>query len=374
MVRFLRKWLVPILAGLLLIGIAIAFVPFSRQMETRAKTELTLLMDRAFARMEAEDRLADPMIAAEEENLLSKAIAVSRFLTHDDTLLASDALAALCQQLSIDRIDVANLEGALIASSDATSIGTTIGTQEAFLWTMAAADDATATLSQQDATDPSILYACVGRSDIEGFVLLTRSDAHVKSALALASADSVTSDMPYGGDVLFSAESGADGFFYESGNLCLRRTQGDVTLIAARPTTEVYTVRTTAILAFAAALACIMICGVAAYLLRLEPVTAEEEDEETLSLDEVSVQTNETAQEEPLEREQPRRRRRTPREREQDEEEILAEAVAEVELAHEQALEHAPRQISRGKKRMHETEAGEEPKSHDEDGFEKIVE
>ena len=374
MVRFLRKWLVPILAGLLLIGIAIAFVPFSRQMETRAKTELTLLMDRAFARMEAEDQLADPMIAAEEENLLSKAIAVSRFLTHDDTLLASDALAALCQQLSIDRIDVANLEGALIASSDATSIGTTIGTQEAFLWTMAAADDATATLSQQDATDPSILYACVGRSDIEGFVLLTRSDAHVKSALALASADSVTSDMPYGGDVLFSAEAGADGFFYESGNLCLRRTQGDVTLIAARPTTEVYTVRTTAILAFAAALACIMICGVAAYLLRLEPVTAEEEDEETLSLDEVSVQTNEAVQEEPLEREQPRRRRRTPREREQDEEEVLAEAVAEVELAHEQALEHAPRQISRGKKRMHETEAGEEPKSHDEDGFEKIVE
>ena len=239
MVRFLRSWLVPILAGLLLIGIALAFIPFSRQMETRAKTELTLLMDRAFARIDAEDRLAEPMIAAEEENLLSKAVAVSRFLTHDDTLLASDALTALCQQLSIDRIDVANLEGTLIASSDAASIGTAIGTQEAFLWTMAAADDPTATLTQQDKTDLNVLYACVGRSDIEGFVLLTRSDAHVKSALALAGAESVTSDMPYGGDVLFPAEAGADGFFYESGNLCLRRTQGDVTLIAARPTTEV---------------------------------------------------------------------------------------------------------------------------------------
>ena len=69
--------------------------------------------------------------------------------------------------------------------------------------TMAAADDPTAAITQQDKTDPSVLYACVGRSDIEGFVLLTRADVNVKGALALANADAVTSDMPYGGDVLF---------------------------------------------------------------------------------------------------------------------------------------------------------------------------
>ena len=375
MVRFLRSWLVPILAGLLLIGIAIAFIPFSRQMETRAKTELTLLMDRAFARIDAEDRLAEPMIAAEEENLLSKAAAVSRFLTHDDTLLASDALTALCQQLSIDRIDVANLEGTLIASSDATSIGSTLGAQEAFRWTMEAADDPTATLTQQDKTDPNVLYACVGRSDIEGFVLLTRSDAHVKSALALAGAESVTSDMPYGGDVLFPAEAGADGFFYESGNLCLRRTQSDVTLIAARPTTEVFAVRTAAILAFGAALACIMICGVAAYLLRLEPVAAMDEDE-TLSLDEATAQDDAVpeAQEQQQEQEQKRKRRKSPRAREQDEEEVLAEAVAEVEHEHEQALEHAPRQVIRGKKHAYDAIPEKNKLRQDEDGFEKIVE
>ena len=373
MVRFFRKWLVPLLAGLLLIGVAIAFIPFSRQMETRAKTELTLLMDRAFARIEASDKLADPMIAAQEENLLSKAAAVSRFLTHDDTLLASDALLALCSQLSIDRIDVANLEGTLIASSDAASVGSALGTQEAFQWTMAAADDPTATISQQDKSDPTILYACVGRSDIEGFVLLTRADAHVRDALALSGADSITSDMPYGGDVLFPAEAGADGSFYESGNLCLRRTQGGVTLIAARPTSEVFAVRTTAILAFGAALACIMICGVAAYLLRLEPVTSAEE-EETFSLDEATAGTEEETETQPLEPEKPHRRRKTPREREQDEEEVLAEAVSEVEREHEQALEHAPRQISRGKTRVHETATDEAAQLHDEDGFEKIVE
>ncbi len=367
MVRFLRKWLVPILAALLLIGIAIAFIPFSRQMETRAKTELTLLMDRAFARIEANEKLALPMITAEEESLLSKAKAVSRFLTHDDTLLESDALAALCEQLSIDRIDVANVEGTLIASSDAVVIGTTLGTQEAFAWTMAAADDASAALTQQDKTDPGKLYACVGRSDIEGFVLLTRADAHVQNALMLSSGDTITSDLPYGGDVLFTATSGgADGFFYESGNLCLRKTQGDVTLIAARPTTEVYAVRTAAILSFGAALACIMICGVAAYLLRLEPLSSETEEtqEEAYALDAAQDEAEREA-EEAMEGEQPRRRRKLFQKPEHEPQVELSEEVMD---QHEQSLEHAPRQITRGKKRAQESMPDSE------EGFEKIVE
>lgn len=370
MVRFLRKWLVPLLAALLLIGIAIAFIPFSRQMESRAKTELTLLMDRAFARIEASEKLAEPMITAEEESLLSKAAAVSRFLTHDDALLQSDALSALCDQLSIDRIDVANVEGTLIASSDAALIGTALGTQEAFTWTMAAADDASAALVQQDKTEPSKLYACVGRSDIEGFVLLTRSDKHVQNALMLSGSDSVTSDLPYGGDVLFTAEKGgADGFFYESGNLCLRRTQGDVTMIAARPTAEVYAVRSAAVLSFGAALACIMICGVAAYLLGLEPVAAEGEEEEYDSLPpEQTLEVPEKENDETSQGEEPRKRRKLFHAREQQEEELHRPTEAEIEQQHEEAVEHAPRQITRGKKRTQET------LSDSEEGFEKIVE
>lgn len=373
MVRFLRKWLVLLLAGLLLIGIAIAFIPFSRQMENRAESELTLLMDRAFARIEADDKLADPMIAAQEENLLSKAVAVARFLTHDDTLLATDALTALCSQLSIDRIDVANAEGNVIASSDAATIGTPLASREEFQWAMAAKDDPTAALTQQDATDPSILYACVGRSDIEGFVLLMRSDAHVKSALALAGADTITSDMPYGGDVIFpAAEAGADGFFYDSGNLCLRKTQGDVTLIAARPTTEVFAVRSAAILAFGVALACIMICGVAAYLLRLEPVCAEDEYEEYEALPEEEPPVeNEPHPEEIVSEKQPRERRKLFKKREREPEEPQETTDPEVAEQHEQAVEHAPRQISRAKRHSH----GEQPEETDsEDGFEKIVE
>ena len=374
MVRFLRKWLVPLLAVLMLIGIALALIPFSRQMETRAKSELTLLMDRAFARITAASEQADPMIEAEEASLLSKAAAVSRILTHDDTLLASDALAAICEQLSIDRIDIANAEGTLIASSDAASIGTALGTQETFTWTMAAADDATAALTQTDQSDPSILYACVGRSDIEGFILLTRNDTSVETALTSASPETITSDLPYGGDILFTAEKGADGFFYESNNLCLRRTQGDVTMIAARPTTEVFAVRNAAILAFCAALACIMICGVAAYLLSLELVTTDED--ESLAENgqtEESMLSQEFAEQEeiPEAERKSRKSRNRKRERLTEEAEESSEAE-ETEEQHEQSLEHAPRQVVRGRKKPHSPEDDAKQKN-DEDAFEKIV-
>ena len=374
MVRFLRKWLVPLLAVLMLIGIALALIPFSRQMEARAKSELTLLMDRAFTRITAASEQADPMIEAEEESLLSKAAAVSRILTHDDALLASDALAAICEQLSIDRIDIANVEGTLIASSDAASIGTSLGTQEAFTWTMAAADDPTAALKQADQSDPSILYACVGRSDIEGFILLTRNDTNVETAMTNASPEKITSDLPYGGDILFTAEKGADGFFYESNNLCLRRTQGDVTLIAARPTTEVFAVRNAAILAFCAALACIMICGVAAYLLNLELITTDETEEREDTEqpeEELLMQEGEEAEALPEAEEKPRKWRNKKRERMAQEAPETPE-TEEVEEQHEQSLEHAPRQVLHGKKRPY-TPENETEQKNEEDAFEKIV-
>ena len=372
MAQFLRKRLVPLLAILMLVGIAIAFIPFSRQMETRAKTELTLLMDRAFARISAADQQADPMIEAEKESLQSKAAAVSRLLTHDDTLLASDALKAICDQLSIDRIDVANAEGTLIASSDAAGIGTALGTQDTFTWTMAAADDATAAMAQTDKTDPSVLYACIGRSDIEGFILLTRNDARVETALTSTDPEAITSDLPYGGDILFTAEKGADGFFYEANNLCLRRTQGEVTMIAARPTSEVFAVRNAAVLAFCAALACIMICGVATYLLNLEPVTTDDErwDE--------SDRPEEPERDQPPESEELHEERKRPRrwlKKKGDrmpEESMETPEAEEVEEQHEQALEHAPRQVVRGRKKPHSPE-DEATLKNDEDAFEKIV-
>ena len=77
----------------------------------------------------------------------------------------------------------APIDGRLIASSQASRIGLDLGAQSAFTWAMEAADDAQAALTQTDETDQSLLYACVGRTDIEGFVLLTRDDPYVDDAL-----------------------------------------------------------------------------------------------------------------------------------------------------------------------------------------------
>ena len=376
MIRFLRSWLVTILAALMLIGIAISFVPLTKQSKARAESELSLVMDRAFARIGVSEHQAEPVIAAEERNLLDKANAVARFLEHDDALLASDALRALCEQLSIDRIDVADIDGVLIASSEESRINLSIGTQEAFTWTMAAADDAKAALTQADKTSTSTLYACVGREDIEGFVLLTREDPYAADALQKSGVEAQLADLVYGGDVLFLAQaSGADGFFNESGNLCLRKTVDDVTLIVARPLDEVYAVRNGAFMAFGAALVCIVICGIAAYLLRLEPVSAVgEDDADALSTEEQPDGMLLNEAEEETQRERKRKRRKRKEADAESSEEIAQEPDEELQELRELTHEGMPRQAGRVMRKTTRSRDGEDSDTNGEDPFEKIVE
>lgn len=344
MIRFLRNWLVLILACMMLFGIAIAFVPLSKREETRAKDELSLLMARAFEAISEGKAYADPVIAAGEESLLSKAHAIVRFLEHDDTLLATDALLALCEQLAIDRIDVANLQGELIASSDANRIGRALGEDEAFAWTMAAADDPSAKLTRTDKLDRSLLFACAGRTEIDGFVLLTRDDPFVDEALQKSSTETLLSELPYNGDLVFeSTAGGADGSFYDAGCLCVRETANDVTLIAARATGDVYRMRNAALAAFGIATLCIVICGIASYLLRLEPVVVLDEPDPDESTD--------------------------PAERAEDNPERESAEKREIEAQHKRATKRAPRQIRKtGRKKP----AGDEA-AGDEEPFEQIV-
>lgn len=350
MVRFLRNWLVWILAGMMLAGVAIAFIPLSKREETRATNELSRLLDRAYRAMDEGKAYADPVVEAEEENLLNKAHAIVRFLEHDDTLLASDALAAFCEQLAVDRIDVANLQGELIASSDASRVGLALGSDETFAWTMKAADDPAAALKQTDENDRSLLYACAGRTEIDGFVLLTRDDPFVDAALEKFGTDALLSELPYNGDLVFEASAGgADGSFYDAGSLCLRRTQDGVTLIAARSTEDVFRMRNAALAAIAVVMICLVICGVASYLLRLEPVVELEEAS--------SERTDDLSEEEP----------KAPAQAETDEQ--TAEEH-EIQLQHEHAKKRAPRQIKRGADK-HTQEAEEE---NVENPFDKTIE
>lgn len=379
--RFLRKWLIPMIAGVMLLCLIAAFLPLTAREEARAKDDLTQLMDTAFARIESSQSAADPVVAAEQASLLSKARAVTRFLEHDDTLLATDALAALCSQLTIGQIDVANAEGTLIASSNASSIGTAPGTQEGFEWVLDALEDPTAELQKASESDRSILYCCLPRADIEGFILLTSDDTIVDDALALSTVDALIADLPYGGDLLFQAEpNGADGFFTDSGSLCLRRTADGITLIAARENAVVYNARNVALVAVAAILLCIMICVVSAYLLHIELITVVDRGEPEDGQEEDSPEAEALPDESGLPPEDelmppPRARREKRRKRPETfaEELLEQEAPAEEETLqeHERAVENAPRQIGRRRQKPKDKEA-EEP-VNDEDPFDKIV-
>lgn len=297
MVRWIRKWLVLILACLMLACITIALVSLSRREKACAEADLTQLINRGFDEVSEGAAYADPVVKAEQESLLSKAHAVVRFLAHDDSLLATDALDALCEQLSVDRIDVADVDGELIASSEADRIGLALGSESEFEWTMAAADDAEAAITQADETDRSLIYACVGRTDIEGFVLLSRDDPFVDEALAKSQTDELLSALTYGDDIIFEAQAGSeDGSFYDAGSLCVRKTENGVSLIAARAESEVFRGRNAALMALGTAALCILICGVAAYLLRLEPVVALEEREPSAEDDTHLLQTTDDSE------------------------------------------------------------------------------
>ena len=350
MVRFLRNWLVWILAGLMLACIAITLVSLSSREEARAKNELTLLITRAFEQINAGEAYADPVIAAEEEGLMSKTHAVERFLAHDDALLATDALVALCEQLAVDRIDVANLDGELIASSERERIGLVLGKEEAFTWTMAAADDPSAALMQTDASDRSLLFACAGRTDIDGFVLLTRDDPFVDAALEKSSAEALLSQLSYGNDLIFEATvGGADDTFYDAGSLCVRKTENGVTLIAARASSDVFRARNAALAALGTAILCIVIYGVATYLLQLEPVVVLEEEDEAEQFEQAQSEVGE-GEETPIRTDQEQR---------------------EIDAQHLRAEARAPRQVRKnGKKKQQATQTGE----NEEEPFEQIVE
>lgn len=374
MVRFLRSWLVPILALLMLAGIAIAFVPLTERAQARAEKELSLLMDRAFEHVGAGVRLTSPVIAAEEENLTSKAVAVARFLEHDDALLETDALKALCEQLTIDRIDVADVEGTLIASSDETRVSLPLGAQDAFAWTMAAADDASAALTQADETNPSVLYACVGRTDIEGFVLLARDDPYVSAALADSGVEAAIENLSYSNDVVLMAETGGeDGFFQQSGNLCLRRTADGVTLIAARPLGDVFAARNAALYAVCAALICVLICGITAYLLQLETVVASEDETSALEAAEAAGLLPDETEAETDETQKLRARRKAGKRSAQDGQPPPEEPDEQPEPP-EQTEESVKQTEEKPKSRRPRKPRKDEPEESSEESFEKIVE
>ncbi len=153
-------------------------------------------MNTAFARIEAAQSAAESGCRRRTGFAFEQGARGNAFSGARRYALATDALAAFCTQLTIGQIDVANAEGTLIASSDAARIGLNLGAEAGFDWVMGAVEDPTAELLQTAENDRSILYCCLPRADIEGFVLLTSDDTIVDNALALSSVDALIADLP----------------------------------------------------------------------------------------------------------------------------------------------------------------------------------
>jgi len=353
---------------MMLCGIALAFVPLTQREEAAAKADLGEMMDAAFSRIDSGKTAAAPVVVAEKESLLEKTRAVVRFLAHDDNLLETDALSTLCDQLGADCIDVADVDGVLIASSDETRIGLDLGAQDGFIWTMDAIETPESEIVQTNEDDESMICCCVSRSDTEGFVLLTRDDPYVDDAVAKSDPEALIEGIAYGGDLLFVAESGgADGYFYDAGSLCLRRTQDDVTLIAARDVSDVFAARNAALFALVVGIICVIICGVAAYLLRLEPVVLLDEDGNRIESGEerASLNPGKTEADAQTPPEPPKKRRKKPHPEKADE---STEPEADGEAPRpedEQQTEKRPAKRLRKKRKTDDAKS--------EDPFDKIV-
>ncbi len=346
------KWAVPILALVLLGGAFMLYAPLTNRAEAAAKQELTDLLDAAFASIETEQGDAAPETAAAEENLISKARAVSRYLAHDDALLETNGLITLCELLTLDAIDVTDVTGAVIASSDETRVSLAAAEDEKTAWITDVLKDGEKRVSKADG---ATLYACVVRGDAGGVVLIRRDDPSVLSALQGTSPTSVTERFYTAGDLLFEGNgAGEDGWFYAENNLCVRETRNGLTLMAARPISEVFAARNAAAVGFAVAVLMALICALVSFLLRTNGgILRVEADDDAAA----SPATNEeiAALAAP------------------DEEETFGEEPAEEAFETEPEPEPEPVPAKPRKKRGRKA-AGSESEPDDESGFDKIVE
>lgn len=244
--KFLSAWLIWIILAMFAVAIVVAYVPMTKSAEQAAIADLTALIDAAFAKMDAAGEDVKLVEEASRATAMSKARAVTRFIEHDDALLNTDALQALCAQLGMERVDVADYEGTLVASSDAARVGAMLFTDARYDWMQRAVADPAEEVSQLDAADASLVYACVPRTDTDGAgcVLVACRDEAAAMLVRLASPERVMADMSFIKDAVVIDQSDApDGAVTDGGVLSVKKTVDGRSVVAMRALSTVYTVR-----------------------------------------------------------------------------------------------------------------------------------
>jgi hypothetical protein len=247
--RFFSVWLVWIVVVVFAIAILASYIPLTRQAEMTARDDLTMLNNAAFIQLDKAQGNVDAAMEAAGANLVSKGRAIARFLAHDDSLLQTDALKALCDMLEITSIDVTDGEGVVTASSVIEDVGLSLATDARTPCVAEALADDTE-LVKQDASNSALLMGCVPRSDTEGVVLLQTQDASVKEAKAQAEPGTVLAGMSFVNDLInVATEEGIDGAYMLDGYYCVRSTQKNISVVAARTLGSVYLIRNAVLLA-----------------------------------------------------------------------------------------------------------------------------
>lgn len=246
--KFFSVWLILLVIVAFAAVLLVSYPLLTVRAQTAASDDLNVLLSAAFTRISLAEKSAEAVAASADENIIGKARAIDRFLSHDDALLQTDALVVLCEMLHISSVDVTDMDGNIVASSVPGRIGRNLVSDTKTAWTdeVLAGENLARTLVDED--NAALLSACVSRTDTEGLIYMQSLDVAIMEAMTAASPAQVLLDMSFIKDQL--AVPDADGAFdFDGSGYVVTRTQDGVTLSAMRPFSQVYAVRSAVLLA-----------------------------------------------------------------------------------------------------------------------------
>ena len=260
MKKILSVALVWIVFGFFALSFLLVMPGLQAVAEKAAREDLTSLTDAAFELMALSDESCRTAETVADQTVLTKARAVARMLAHDDTLLSSDGLNALQEQLALSRIDVIDYEGVLVASTDPARIGTTVSSDDQMTFVSQVMDEPGMEAAQGDNSEAGLRWGCVNRMDTDGVILVTGMDAALAAAKTAATPEETIRRMSFIRDTLQVTAGGEDGAQIVGEYYTVQNTQNGVSLLAQRALSSVYLTRNLA----AMILSSMMILGVCA--------------------------------------------------------------------------------------------------------------
>ena len=267
--RFLARWLVWIVILVFAAALLFTYPALTTLTESSAEQDLAMLLDAAFTRLTLMQSNEEAVSASSNGNVLAKARAIDRFVSHDDTLMQTDALVTLGELLSLSAIDVTDAAGEVVASSIAGHIGRNVLEDDATAWTSEVAQGEGVEKTHIDEENHALLTGCVPRTDTDGLVLVQTLDIPILNAEAAAEPEQVLRDMSFIRDEITVPETtGEDLTYYDANNLYVRRTRDNVTFVASRSLAQVHLLRSAVMLCEAIGmLACVVFSAVLQILL-----------------------------------------------------------------------------------------------------------